>query len=131
LSTGPLALSLAEIFPTTCYDSPRKKANNSAFKFMNMTSIFTDSSLIACIFLQMRITEYTVMIILYELKTFQRDQREKVLSSRFGYSKYCYKFQDQTFNDATVVSSSWDSTVGIVTGYGLDSRGVSVRVLIR
>jgi hypothetical protein len=70
------------------------------------------------------------MIMLYEL-TFQGDQKEQVLSSRFGYSKYCYKFQDQTFNDASVVSSSWDSAVGIVSGYGLDGRGIRVRVPIR
>jgi hypothetical protein len=72
LSTGPLAPSLAELVPSSYYDSPRRKENNSAFKIMNMTSIFTDSSFIAHIFLQMRIIEYTIMITLYELMIFQR-----------------------------------------------------------
>jgi hypothetical protein len=91
LSTNSLAPSLAELVPSTYYDSPRRKENNPAFKIMGMTSIFTDSRFIAHIFLQMRITEYTVMTMLYELMTLQREQ---VLSSRFGYFKYCYKFQD-------------------------------------
>lgn len=47
LFTGPLAPSLSELVPSTYYNSPSRIENNSAFKIMNMPSIFTDSSFIA------------------------------------------------------------------------------------